>query len=231
MPKILVIGRGRCGTKAVATALQKMGLDCQHEAIGVDGSVNHSWAMDVDGRPPLDSYTHVWHVVRDPRRNIASMHTLAWRLKESFSNQKLKPGQLTTLGGGPAPNMPLAQKYWNDLTARCAASYYEWNLLCEDTLQEAAALGAHTWRFRIEDNWIPIAAKLLDREPVEISTRINSRLGHSKHPGVLTWRQLTEGLGINETAGLIEMARRYGYEAPRMRLPNAKEKTDKTPAA
>jgi hypothetical protein len=210
MARILVIGRGRCGTKAVALALQKMGLDVQHEAIGKGGSVNNEWAHDVNGRPSLAEFEHIWHVVREPTANIASMHTFAW----------------TT---GPAPQMPLAQKYWDDLTARCAASYYEWNLECEATLQEAAALGAHTWRFRIEDDWIQVAARLLGKEPVEIPNNVNTRIGAPNHPGQLTWDQVLAGLGINEKAGLLEMAKRYGYEAPRMVI-DAKKEADKTTA-
>lgn len=219
-PNILVIGRGRCGTKAVAIALQRMGLEVRHEIIGENGSVNNEWALDVNGRPPLDGYTHVWHVVREPLAAIASMHTFAWTVNEADRNYNPRDGQLTSPGGGPAPLMPLAQKYWDDMRSRCAASYYEWNLECEKCLNEAAALGAHTWRFQIEGDWIGTMAKLLCLDPVEIPKDINTRAHSPKHPGKLEWPEVLANLEISDMAGLLEMADRYGYEAPYLRLSN-----------
>jgi hypothetical protein len=217
-PNILVIGRGRSGTKAVAMALQKMELDVGHEALGRNGSVNNWWAHGGNSRPPLHTYTHVWHVVREPLANIASLHTAVWEPGETAPGWEPRLGQLTRPAQSPAMSMPLVRQYWDDRTARCAASYYEWNLECEKCLQEAAALGAHTWRFRIEDDWVQVAAKLLGREPVSIPPNINSRMGMSNHPGQLEWCDILKGLGVNEKLGLIEMARRYGYEAPRVKV-------------
>lgn len=72
MPKILITGCPRSGTKAIARYYQKKGLDIGHEETKTNGTVNcFLWNGDYKG------WTEIIHLVREPLACINSLYDLA----------------------------------------------------------------------------------------------------------------------------------------------------------
>lgn len=207
-PRVLVVSRGRSGTKYSVEVFRAMGLDVGHEIDRPDGSVAACWAAPLDRqmggfppRPPLKDYTHVWQCVRDPLKSIASLYTAGTFLQQIYTPEAFEGG--TMLGF-------------------LASSWYYWNKLCEQTMEEAALqYGAQTWRYRIEDkDWPRQAAESLHR-PVPDVSKISRTLNTRKHwtepplpiyGAVPTWAEIQEVLAPELYTYLREMSKEYGYE-------------------
>jgi hypothetical protein len=64
--RLLITGTGRSGTEATATRLKIAGIDCPHETIGGEGSVNWSYAVQTDlayytgSAPDFSAYPACW---------------------------------------------------------------------------------------------------------------------------------------------------------------------------
>lgn len=76
----LITGAGRSGTKYMARALQRCGLDVGHEQVATDGIVSSFYCFDAPGYPgkhpaPRPQFDLILHQVREPLASIASIQT------------------------------------------------------------------------------------------------------------------------------------------------------------
>lgn len=160
LPKLLVTGCPRSGTKYISRVLQALGADVTHHTMGHDGLA--SWCMAVTAadapwgpaRDERQRFDLVFHQVRNPARVIPSMVTLhadSW----AFVCRHVPCD----------PSEPLL--------LRCAKCWYYWNRQAERIAQ---------WRYRIEalEEVFPTFCERVgvraDRAALErVGPRVNSR--------------------------------------------------------
>jgi hypothetical protein len=125
---LLVTGCGRSGTKYIAFALRRMGLDVRHERLGRDGISSWTMAVRTERRPygppsSASSFKQIFHQTREPLQVIQSCLSFtesSW----DFISENVPCPRI-------APLIIRAATYW---------------LLWNEKAEEIA-----TWRYRIED--------------------------------------------------------------------------------
>jgi hypothetical protein len=125
---LLVTGCGRSGTKYIAFALRRIGLDVRHERLGRDGISSWTMAVRTERRPygppsSACSFNQIFHQTREPLQVIQSCLSFtesSW----DFISENVPCSRI-------APLIIRAATYW---------------LLWNEKAEEIA-----TWRYRIED--------------------------------------------------------------------------------
>jgi hypothetical protein len=111
MPRLLIVGCGRSGTRYISKVLCRAGLGIGHEKPGNDGMAN--W-MSVAIPDDISSYDVIWHQVRHPLGVIASFGTVmerTWRFIYE-KEPRILPDDAVLL--------------------RCMKYWLYWNQRCED---------------------------------------------------------------------------------------------------
>jgi hypothetical protein len=201
---LLVTGCARSASGYISAVLQVCGLDVKHEAIGRDGCV--SWTMAVESRetpwgPPRDGsveFEHVFHQVRHPLAVISSVWTTEGPRSWGF-----------------IPTHVPKIRETDSIEVRCAKYWYYWN-------RTAGRLAE--WTYRIEDLanvWPELCQRLgrkLDvRYLAVVSKTINAR--NTKPPSRVTnilerdftWQDLRKLLKPRLFNNICKLAQRYGY--------------------
>jgi hypothetical protein len=146
---LLVTGCGRSGTKYIAFALSRMGLDVPHECLGRDGISSWTMAVATEKRPygppsSLISFEQIFHQTREPLSVINSCLSFtdgSWDfICENMTFPRTAP-----------------------LVMRAAAYWLLWNEKAEKIA---------TWRYRIED----FPGLLLDEFCNRLEVRCERRL-------------------------------------------------------
>ena len=125
---LLVTGCGRSGTKYIAFALQRMGLDVRHERLGRDGISSWTMAVTSENRmygPPSSaaSFEQIFHQTREPLDAISSCLSFSDSSWDFICENVECPRTASTV-------------------IRAATYWLLWN-------EEAEKIA--TWRYRIED--------------------------------------------------------------------------------
>jgi len=194
MPKLLIVGCGRSGTRYASKALRAAGLDVGHEKPGADGMAH--W-RSVGREADLGSHDVVRHQVREPLGVIASFHTVMGRSWDFVCETE--------------PRVPRD----DPVLLRCMKYWLYWNDLCE-------SVAGGTYRVEDFQEELPEMARALGRElsgaDLEAARRVprndhTRRRGHKAsgaYPEV-AWGDLEAADG-SIAAEIRAMAGRYGYE-------------------
>jgi hypothetical protein len=110
MPKLLILGCGRSGTRYVTKVLACAGLQIGHEKPGRDGMCN--W-RSVGQPDDIESHDVVWHQVRHPLGVIASFHTVMGRSWDYICEVEPRISRDDSL-------LLRCMKYWLYWNERCA---------------------------------------------------------------------------------------------------------------
>lgn len=161
-----------------------------HEQMGTHGSVGYNMAkpdLPEQGegprwRPPFRDVEFVFHLVRDPRKVIKSC-------EENFPEHV---GLKKTLGINNGHN-------WQD-------AWCNWNVVCEERIEEAKASGCHTDFCKFEDR-IEFGNRVAEffgykKTAEEAASEINFH-NTRKQYDAYKWSDLQDNV--------LEMAERYGY--------------------
>lgn len=190
VPRVVITGCARSGTKYMSRVLKRHGLDVEHERVGSDGTVDWKWAPLVDPAGVM-----VLHQVRHPLKVIASCRTLirsSWEYISRHIAVSVPPK-----GVQITPDV---------LLLRCMNYWAQWN-----SKVERKAL----FRFRVEDLEYDLEAicsyfgcdpdpRVLEFVPKDLNTR------RWKFKPV-TWDDLSR-ISVEDTRAIRGMAKRYGYE-------------------
>lgn len=139
---VLVVGAPRSATRTFSRRLHKSGVRADHERVGRGGSVSSYFAVDdywYQGPHGQDrrrnyTFTHVWHLVRDPLKTInslaAGMPVAWWHWQEKHSGVS-----------ADEPRLRGAMRFWlrwnqicepqTDFRVRFEESDSRWGELCE----------------------------------------------------------------------------------------------------
>jgi len=196
---MLGFGCPKSGTNFMAAFLSKLGgaeMNLLHEHMGNQGSVgynmcNSHWPTNPTReygperrwRPSYKETRFVFHLVRDPRKTIASM-------KKNFEDRNQMLHVWMKKHGGTW------EKVW-----------VNWNLKCEEEIKKAKAAGCHTDFTRVEDfdSFGSRVKKFFGfKNGVADSVMGVSRRKSNLPIEYLEWSDLSF-----ET---LEMAERYGYD-------------------
>jgi hypothetical protein len=194
MPKLLIVGCGRSGTRYASKVLKAAALDVGHERPGADGMANwRSVACEED----LRSHDVVWHQVREPLGVIASFHTVMGRSWDFVCQVE--------------PRVPRS----DPVLLRCMKYWLYWNELCESAADR-------TYRVESFLEGLPAMAGALGRElsqaDLEAARKV-PRNDHTRRRGhkvsgsypVLSWGDLVAA-EPDVAAEIGDQAKRYGYE-------------------
>jgi len=180
--------------------LQKIGLDVPHEAVGLDGVVDWSFASrsDETGIPVSlkyrDSFDPILHQVRDPLKVMRSVFTLS-KQTWTFICRNSRTEEF-------ADPIRRAAEYW-----------YYWNLQAQQKAQ---------WTYRIEalpEVWpefcsridIPNDASVLQEIPTDINARSRPADKLYERYRAITWKHVHEH-APEMLPKIIELATEYGYD-------------------
>jgi len=126
MPRVLITGCGRSGTRYISDVLCHIGLDMPHEIrMGGDGKV--SW-YEAPARP-FDRFGVVLHQVREPVVVIQSMTTAipeSWAFIDRVLRKRFQlplPGRLETRDELVVAGT-LYWVYWNRIASGCSSFFY-----------------------------------------------------------------------------------------------------------
>lgn len=192
---VVITGCPKSGTKYIATVLQKMGLDFNHEQWAKDGVADWRLAPGKKAEP-WDGNTHlsnfnntvILHQVREPLNTISSCQRIgepAWTYICRF--------------------IPVNPD--DDLINKCMHLYYNWNLMAEKIA---------VWRYKVEtleDNFIRFCRVINYPEIIEkkdVLRTVPKNINTAKPYRKLTWSDLknTNPFLCNK---IKEMSIRYGY--------------------
>ncbi len=109
MPKVLITGCGRSGTRYAKDVFKVLGLDLGHEKAGRDGTVDWHLAGTKEG------YDVIFHQVRHPLDVVRSCHTIS---ETSWTFIKKKDKLI---------------KEYHPIVVRCMNYWLRWNILAEST--------------------------------------------------------------------------------------------------
>jgi hypothetical protein len=188
--RLLVTGTCRSGTWYLTRCLHAAGLDIGHEALKPDGTVsgfmwlNHPWYPSKherpgDPAPSKVSYTHRWHLVRDP---LATIPSLAYVLDNDGMQRWLaslyEAEVLPDLGN---EYRPVTEPWPQDAAMRASLRY--WTVATENAI---ATTEGRVYLETVQRQWPLIRHDLgLRREfPVEI------RVPNAQGRGRTTWGDL-----------------------------------------
>lgn len=133
MPRLLITGPPRSGTRWIALALRSAGLRVGHERLLRDGMVSSLAAVDdfyyvnqvVPATSSLD-FDHVWLQTRDPLLAIPSIAKALridfWRWQEKHTHV---PGDLE-------PRLLRAMLFWTSWIPKARSRHPEWQYRLED---------------------------------------------------------------------------------------------------
>lgn len=183
----LITGCGRSGTKYIAIALQRSGLDVGHERMGNDGIVSAFYCLDVNQYPgkhsvPRPEFNLILHQVREPLETIASLQTgKSWGWICKFQPIDID-----------AP-----------LLKRCC---YHWLMLSEEAERQAVL----TYRIEsLEDEW-PTLQRLIGFEaPYSAIANLPRTVNARKHDDI-TWSDVKQA-APEIYDDIRAAANRYGY--------------------
>jgi len=208
--KLLVTGNMRCGTTWMTHALRAVGLDCQHECMGEDGTVSWFFAIDApsypfnprntpkgrtahvgEGRRSDYRFEHVVHLVRDPLKTLGSMMKIMPRKEQEW----LDDNGMLDMGAEPKLLRMMQAWYLINTEVEAIATY-------RIRLEDVTNRSKNDWdKFMREIDW---PSKGVPSVPVKNASR-----GIFKATRLI-WHDLHE-LDPVLADKIAEMARRYGY--------------------
>jgi hypothetical protein len=223
---ILITGCGRSGTKFISTVLNEIGMDCGHERVFSANSERHQpffYESSWYGAPFISKtqgLTHVLHIVRDPRKVMASFYRIGlcsptlWRHityghpLRFMSGHLLKPAATLRRIEFVLDHRRFLKEHTtvmdhSDEVRRLETYWVQWNELIE---KSAKREGVAYLRVRLED---------YDRERKSIQHFLGTEkelplLEAQNHKSKYGTRQLPE---FELSAETISLANRYGYDA------------------
>lgn len=186
MPRLVVTGCGRSGTVYMCRVLRGQGLNVQHHAMGVDGTVNWQAAVRLEKFKGKDWI--IIHQVRYPLHAIGSLTTIkpeSWALIEKH----------TTI---PATG---------SLLCRAAVHWLTWNSMVEHPERPVRQVE------RCAD-WLPellsmFGLSLNKKALAKVSKTTNTR---RERYTPITWDDL-DAADSEICARVRDRARKYGYES------------------
>lgn len=194
MPRLLILGCGRSGTRYVTKVLGRLGLRIGHETPGRDGMA--SW-MSVGREEDIRAHDVVWHQVREPVGVVASFCTVMRRTWTYVCDVEPRVPR-----GDPL--LLRSMKYW-----------LYWNDLCESAADR-------TYRVEAVMDVLPLLAGELGVEltgsaleaagnvPKNDHTRQQGHAVSDTYPDI-SWGDL-EAADASIAARMRAQAERYGYE-------------------
>lgn len=189
---VLITGCARSGTYYISRLLWYSGLEVRHEAMGDEGMVSWTNAVETDDSPygppsNMYEYAHIFHQVRHPLRAISSIAEEAnfpWK----FICKHIP--EITMRD----PVLVRSAKYW-----------YYWNLEAEKKAE---------FTFRVEDIHYAIdeiALRLGKKLNKSHTDNIPKDINASKHR-YYTWNDLKDAIDRDLYMNIVNMASRYGYD-------------------
>ncbi len=192
---VIIVGTPKSATMYIATVLNKMGLDFQHEHYAKDGFADWRLAPKEKSQP-WDGYTDmidfkntiILHQIRNPLDTMSSMQQIgehAWKYITAY--------------------IPVTME--DSIIKRCMATWYHWNLLAE-------SISCFSYRIEDFEKTFPVFCKKIHHPELikkqEIIQTVPKNINTAKPYNQLTWKHL-----IREdhrlTRKIWRLAKKYGY--------------------
>jgi len=199
MPRLLIIGCGRSGTRYVTKVMGRAGLVIGHEIPAKDGMA--SWVSL--GTGDVESHDVIWHQVREPVGVISSFHTVmkrTWKFIYEVE-PRIDTGDPLTL------RCMKYWLYWNERCEQAASRTYRVEAVLDVLPELLAEMGAE-----LRDDALAGAAKVSTND----HTRRQGHKVSDTYPKV-GWADL-EAADATVVAQIRAQAERYGYEFPKIGL-------------
>lgn len=185
----LITGCGRSGTRYIAQALRRCGLDVDHEKPGRDGMSSYYYCFDTDWYPgsshpvPRLEFDVILHQIRYPLDVIASLLTTSsWNWVCQF--------------------LPVDQE--TPLLTRCCYHWLIFNLHAEKQAKFTYRIEA------LEQVWDRLQQTLGFHTPYEVIKPIPKTINTRKHRDV-TWEEVRDSIPITTYREIVAATKRYGY--------------------